>query len=369
MTDHAILCNNLYKSFGTTLAVQDVSLHVRKGECLALLGPSGCGKTTLLRLIAGFEAPDGGSLAIGNRLVASDTVHMPPERRRVGIVLQDYALFPHLTVSANIAFGLRKGPERAQRVQEMLKLVDLQGYGDRMPHELSGGEQQRVALARALAPGPQVLLLDEPFSSLDADLRARTRADVRRILARANATVVLVTHDQQEALYMGDRVAVMQAGRVEQVDTPWAIYHRPATPFVARFVGVAELFPGTVHNERVLTEVGEMGLGGHRLAHGEQVRVLLRPHCVGIRPSPNGIGVIIERVFQGSHYLYRVQLPSGAVITSLQPCHCEYALHTRVDINPVRGQEIVCFAEGQEHPCGLNVPEPDCFAVEPVHET
>ena len=368
MTNDAIRCDSLHKSYGKTLAVQDVSLRVKQGECLALLGPSGCGKTTLLRLIAGFEAPDSGSLTIGDRLVASDASFVPPERRRVGIVLQDYALFPHLSVAANIGFGLRKGPDRAQRVEEMLGLVELHGYGDRMPHELSGGEQQRVALARALAPGPQVLLLDEPFSSLDADLRARTRADVRRILARAGATVVLVTHDQQEALYMGDRVAVMQAGRIEQVDTPWAIYHRPATPFVARFVGVAELFPGTVHNGRVLTEVGELGLGGRRLGHGEQVRVLLRPHCVGIRPRPNGIGVIIERVFQGSHYLYRVQLPSGAVISSLQPCPCEYALHTRVEITPVRGQEIVCFADGQEHPCGLDVPEGDCYVIEPVQE-
>jgi iron(III) transport system ATP-binding protein len=368
MTDHAIVCQNLSKSFGSTPAVKDVSLRVRDGECMALLGPSGCGKTTLLRLIAGFEAPDSGSLTIGDRVVAGDRVYVPPERRRVGIVLQDYALFPHLTVSANIAFGLPKRAERAQRVEEMLGLVDLEGYGPRMPHELSGGEQQRVALARALAPAPQVLLLDEPFSSLDADLRARTRADVKRILARAGATVVLVTHDQQEALYMGDRVAVMQAGQIEQVDTPWAIYHRPETPFVARFVGVAELFPGTVHNGRVLTEVGELGLGAERLAHGEQVRVLLRPHCVGLRPRPDGVGVIIERVFQGSHYLYRVQLPSGGVITSLQPCTCEYAIHTRVDIVPMRDQEIVCFAQGQEHPCGLSTPEADCFTIEPVHE-
>lgn len=346
----AVRCSDVTKGFRQTLAIQGVSLELEEGKFLALLGPSGCGKTTLLRLIAGFEVPDSGTIEIGSRTVSGPGVFVPPESRRVGIVFQDYALFPHMDVSRNIAFGLPKTLDRKKRVQEMLSLVGLKGLESRMPHELSGGEQQRVALARALAPGPSVLLLDEPFSNLDADLRIWIRVEVKDILTCAGATVVFVTHDQQEALFMGDLVGVMNAGRVEQVDTPQAIFEKPATPFVARFIGTADFVTGTVQNGLVVTEIGNLPLH-EQLTAGETVSVMLRPNLVNIHPDPNGAGVITERVFQGSHYLYRVRLPSGAMVRSLRDCDCSYPVNTRVAIETDLDHNVVYFRENREVDC------------------
>ncbi|MEE8194157.1 MAG: ABC transporter ATP-binding protein, partial [Dehalococcoidales bacterium] len=260
MTKVAVRCTDLTKRFGQTPAVQGMNLELEEGKFLALLGPSGCGKTTLLRLIAGFEIPDRGTIEVGGRMVSGPGVLVPPEKRRVGIVFQDYALFPHLDVTANIIYGLPKGSDRQERVEEMLSLVGLKGLEHRMPHELSGGEQQRVALARALAPGPEVLLLDEPFSNLDADLRSRIRIEVKGILARTEATVIFVTHDQEEALFMGERVGVMNTGQLEQIDTPEAIFHRQATSFVAQFVGTVDFLTGEVQDKAIVTEVGHLPL-------------------------------------------------------------------------------------------------------------
>ncbi|WP_418959600.1 ABC transporter ATP-binding protein [Streptomyces tritici] len=272
------------KAYGPGAPVLDgLDLTVPGGALAAVLGPSGCGKTTLLRVVAGFLRADAGTVTVAGRLLGGPGVHLPPERRRIGIVPQEGALFPHLSVARNIAFGLR-GADRAAkraRVAELLELVGLAGYGDRMPHELSGGQQQRVSLARALAPEPQLVLLDEPFSALDTGLRETVRADVRAVLRATGATAVLVTHDQQEALSTADLVAVLREGRVAQCAAPEELYRRPADPWVASFVGDAVFLPGEAERDAVRTALGTLPLGpapaglkaGTVLLRPEQLRI------------------------------------------------------------------------------------------------
>ena len=344
MSPGAVQCRTLSKSFGQTPAVAGVDLELAEGDFMALLGPSGCGKTTLLRLIAGFEAPDLGTVEVAERIVAAPGLFVPPEKRHVGIVFQDYAIFPHLSVAGNIAYGLPRHSDRHAQVEEMLSLVGLEGLASRMPHELSGGEQQRVALARALAPGPEVLLLDEPFSNLDADLRSRIRGEVKSILARAGATVVFVTHDQEEAMYFGDCVGVMNRGRLEQIGTPEDIFHRPATSFVAQFIGIADFIPGQIRDGVVDTEIGNLPVL-QKPANNGAVSVMIRPDFVDLEPSSDGVGVVADRVFQGMHYLYRVQLPSGATIRSLQHHTLSYPMGTRVTLRMNPEHAVTCFAE------------------------
>ncbi|MEV0962620.1 ABC transporter ATP-binding protein [Streptomyces sp. NPDC049910] len=280
MTDLQIV--GLAKAYGPGATVlDDLDLTVPGGSLAAVLGPSGCGKTTLLRIVAGFLHADAGTVTLGGRVLGAPGVHLPPERRRIGIVPQEGALFPHLSVARNVAFGLT-GPERAgrgRRVDEMLGLVGLDGYGERMPHELSGGQQQRVALARALAPAPDLVLLDEPFNALDSALRAGVRADVRAALRATGATAVLVTHDQQEALSTADLVAVVRDGRVAQCAAPQELYQRPADPWVAAFVGDAVLVGGAAEGGSVNTPLGRVALAGGPGAPGglREGRVLLRP--------------------------------------------------------------------------------------------
>ncbi|MGX6745489.1 ABC transporter ATP-binding protein [Streptomyces xantholiticus] len=271
----------LAKSYGPEAPVlQGLDLTVPGGALAALLGPSGCGKTTLLRIIAGFLHADAGTVAVGGRTLVGPGVHLPPERRRIGIVPQEGALFPHLSVARNVAFGLTglDRSERCHRTEEMLDLVGLAGYGDRMPHELSGGQQQRIALARALAPRPALVLLDEPFNALDSALRAGVRADVRAALRATGATALLVTHDQQEALSTADLVAVVRQGRIAQCDTPQNLYRRPADPWVAGFVGDACLLPGTVANggSTATTSLGTVALTSPPVGRSTGT-VVLRP--------------------------------------------------------------------------------------------
>ncbi len=353
MNDLAVRCVGLSKSFGQTKAVDNLDLSVQRGHILALLGPSGCGKTTALRLIAGFEVPDKGTVEIAGQLVSGPHVHVPPERRHVGMVFQDYALFPHLDVEGNIAFGLPRGPHRDKRVREVLELVGLEGLGKRMPHELSGGQQQRVALARALAPSPAVILMDEPFSNLDAGLRARVRAEVRSILAAAKATTIFVTHDQEEALFFGDQVAVMRQGTLEQVDTPERVFHRPATPFVASFMGTADFLPAQVMGDTLVTELGFLPRPLDAQP-GSKVDVMVRPDDVSIKPVEGGQGRIVERIFQGAHNLYRVRLPSGKIVHSLRYHYQEYPVGAQVEVRIDPGHRLVCFVNGvlKEVPLG-----------------
>ncbi len=327
-------------------AVDGLSLAVDEGEILVLLGPSGSGKTTALRLVAGFERPDAGQVWVAGRQVSGGGVWVPPEARGVGMVFQDYALFPHLTVAENVAFGLHcfHWFERGPRTQEALDLVGMREFADRYPHELSGGQQQRVALARALSPRPFAVLLDEPFSNLDAQLRAQLRDEVRSILKQTGTSAIFVTHDQQEALLLGDRVAVLNHGRLEQADTPEGVFHAPRSRFVAAFFGRADFVPATVETRGLVTEVGVIPQPVS-LPSGTSVEILLRPDDVAIEPSADGLGLVKRRLFQGGGTIYCVQLPSGQTVHSLQPhmaCIADGARVTVV-INP--GHALTCFHE------------------------
>ena len=314
-------------------ATDGLSFTVESGRILALLGPSGCGKTTTLRLIAGFETPDQGRIAIAGQTVADADrgIHVEPEARGVGVVFQDYALFPHLTIAQNVGFGLERTSrsERRARVAQVLDLVSLTDFAERYPHELSGGQQQRVAVARALAPAPALILLDEPFSNLDADLRAQMRDEVEKILRATGTTAIFVTHDQEEAFTIADQVGVLDQGRLEQVGAPEVIYHNPATPFVAEFVGAADFLPGLVSREGIVTEIGVFGnLNGRAL--DSRVRVMIRPDDVTFVPDAAGEAVIVRRYFRGSENLYCLDLPSGHRVHSSQPSSAAFPNGLRV---------------------------------------
>ena len=313
MSRVAIRCQGLSKQFGGVQAVDGLNLVLHDGQFLALLGPSGCGKTTTLRLIAGFEPPDMGKIEIGGQPVSGPGVFTPPEQRSVGMVFQEYALFPHLNVADNVAYGLGKGVNKRERVREALELVGLPDMANRMPYELSGGQQQRVALARAMAPQPQLILLDEPFSNLDAGLRTQVRAEVRQILRRANATVIFVTHDQEEALSLADEVAVMIEGRIAQIDAPQKLYRRPVNKRVAIFLGQANFLPGQARDGLVDCELGQLPTTG---LHTGPVEVMLRPEDLQLIPDELGLAEVVNREYFGHDQLITIQLPGGLQIQS-----------------------------------------------------
>lgn len=329
-------------------AVRNVSFELEDGEILALVGPSGCGKTTTLRLIAGLDRPDSGIVQLNGRILTSETEFVPPERRGIGMVFQDHALFPHLTVAENIAFGLHKKLNRREVrsvVTEMLCLVGLETLARRYPHELSGGERQRAALVRALAPKPALLLLDEPYSSLDADLRSEVREQVKRILKGIRAAVIFVTHDQEEALYMGDRLAVFQRGHLEQIGRPEQIFHSSATRFVAEFMGDSDFLRGEARPGGIHTEVGllpqQVSVNGYA-----KVEIALRADDVGFEPEEPGNAVIVERFFRGAFYVYRLQLDSGQIIHAYKE-HTElFHVGTRVHARISAEHPLVVFKDG-----------------------
>jgi iron(III) transport system ATP-binding protein len=298
-----VVASGLKKSFGDHVVLDNLDLEVPEGSLTAVLGPSGSGKTTLLRLLAGFDRPDDGHISIGGTVVEDGHTHLPPESRRVGYVPQDGALFPHLNAVGNIGFGLARSERKSGRAEELLELVGLAGEGQRYPHQLSGGMQQRVALARALATRPSLVLLDEPFASLDAALRAEVRADVARVLADTGTTAVLVTHDQDEALSLADRVAVLRGGRVAQCAGPEEIYLDPLDPALASFVGDANLLPGTVRGGMAVTALGPLAIADANtpVRESEEVLVLVRPEQVELH-AVNGAGGLTGRVVNCHYY-------------------------------------------------------------------
>ncbi len=323
-------------AYDRTPVLQGVSFQVEAGMIACLLGASGCGKTTVLRCIAGFEPVLGGTVALDGTVMSAKGFVVAPEKRRIGVVFQDYALFPHLTVAGNIAFGLRDTvpAERDARVRELLGVVGLADLGDKYPQALSGGQQQRVALARALAPRPQLLLLDEPFSNLDVEMRERLSIEVRDILKRERITAVLVTHDQNEAFNIADMVGIMRNGRIEQWDTPYRIYHEPQTRFVADFIGQGLFLPGTVtENGQIRLELGEFVSGSpQHWPAGTGVDVLLRPDDVLHDDESPMQATVLHKAFRGAEFLYTLRLADGGSVYSLVPSHHNHAIGEKIGI-------------------------------------
>jgi iron(III) transport system ATP-binding protein len=352
-----VVARGIRKTFGSMVALDGLDLELRRGETLALLGPSGCGKTTLLRAIAGLDRPDAGTVEIAGELVEGPGRFVPPERRHLGMVFQDVALFPHLSVAENVAYGVRglSSADRDTRVAELLELVGMPEAARSRPHELSGGMQQRIALARALAPRPDVVLLDEPFANLDLGLRTQLRGELRRILDTIGASALFVTHDQAEALTIADRVAVMRRGVIDQVDTPERIYAEPATPFVATFIGVANLLRGSVEGTAAETALGPVQLVSET-ATGRAL-VLIRPEHVDLEPDqdqahddgagPTGIAArILQRRFAGAELHYEVAVDGGLRLW-VEAGQAARRLHVgdgvRISMRPV---ETVAFTSG-----------------------
>jgi iron(III) transport system ATP-binding protein len=313
-----------------------LSLSLEDGQIGCLLGPSGCGKTTVLRCIAGLEPVQGGEIRLHGQTVSRPGFTAPPETRRVGLVFQDYALFPHITVSANVGFGLRGVGRTAReaRVRELLDAVGMGGSGAKYPHELSGGQMQRVALARALAPRPQLLLLDEPFSNLDVDLRGRLSIEVRSILKALGTTALLVTHDQHEAFAMADMVGVMHDGVVEQWDAAYDLYHRPATRFVADFVGEGVLIAAVAgDSDRIETALGTLKhCPGCEIRPGQPISLLLRPDDVVHDDESELKAEVVKKAFRGAEFLYTLRLGDGNQVLSLVPSHHNHAIGERIGI-------------------------------------
>jgi iron(III) transport system ATP-binding protein len=327
------------KRFGDVEVLKRVSIDVAQGEIVALLGPSGCGKTTLLRSIAGLEHLDSGTIEIGGMVVGASGVHVRPEQRRIGMVFQDWALFPHLTVGQNVGYGLSREQRRGDRVQRSLDLVGLSGLADRLPGTLSGGQQQRVALARALAPQPTALLLDEPFSNLDTSLRVQVRSEVHRLLSDLGVTTVFVTHDQEEAFVLGDRVAVMHEGRIGQLERPDVIYTNPASPWIARFVGEANLIRAEASGARASSAIGPIDL---QEARSGAVDVLVRPEELllgGLDDSPDGArndcgAATVQLVeYYGHDHVSVVVLDDGTSLRSRAPGAPSYRRGQRVAVS------------------------------------
>jgi iron(III) transport system ATP-binding protein len=345
---------NIRHAYGQQTVVEDLSLTLRKGTIGCLLGPSGCGKTTVLRSIAGFEPISAGEIWLNGVVISSPSFCLPPEQRHIGMVFQDYALFPHLTVRGNVGFGLHRvgKAERAQRITDMLQTVGLTHDAEKYPHQLSGGQQQRVALARALAPRPDLLLLDEPFSNLDVTLRARLSLEVRDILKNQNATAILVTHDQEEAFAIADEIGVMHQGQIQQWDTAYNLYHKPANRFVADFIGEGVFVPGKILDpNQVEIELGVLqGEVAHRCGpecqlcrSGGSVDVLIRPDDIVHDDASPVRAVVMQKAFRGADILYTLRLPGGSTALSLVPSHHNHPIGEKIGIR-LEADHVVAFS-------------------------
>ena len=348
MDSVALMVRSIRLSYQDNVIVDDFSLGLKPQELGCLLGPSGCGKSTLLRAIAGFQELDSGEIWLDNELLSTEHHRVSPEHRGVGMVFQDIALFPHLTVAENITFGLTDWPNTSQgkRLAELLELIGLVGLNQRYPHELSGGQQQRVALARAMAPKPKLLLLDEPFSGLDTELRGRLASEVRTILKSDGICSLLVTHDQREAFDFADRIAVMYGGQSCQFDTPFNLYHEPTDPFVAHFVGAGEMVDARVESSRsvssplgVLTNDTDL-----EFTIGSDVQIFLRPDDLIHDDDSSYKATLIGKHFRGAHHLYDVKLDNGVVLGCLAPSHHDHAVGERIGVS-LDIEHLVVFAK------------------------
>ncbi|MDP1557780.1 MAG: ABC transporter ATP-binding protein [Nitrosomonas sp.] len=346
MSSPLLRLERIRHSYGVQTVVNDLSLTLEKGAIGCLLGPSGCGKTTVLRCIAGFEPVSAGEIFLSGVKVSSADFFMPPEQRRMGMVFQDYALFPHLDVATNIGFGLHRlsRTESKLRVDELLEIVGLSDVAKKYPHELSGGQQQRVALARALAPRPDLLLLDEPFSNLDVSLRERLSLEVRDILKTQGITAILVTHDQYEAFTLADEIGVMYEGEIQQWDTAYNLYHRPANRFVANFIGQGVFLPGKVMDSRqVEIELGLLsGNVPQDCESGCDVDVLLRPDDIVYDDASSLRAVVMHKAFRGAEILYTLRLASGGTVLSLVPSHHNHAIGEEIGIR-LEADHVVAY--------------------------
>ena len=342
------------RAFGNTSVLRGISLTLTPGTIGCLLGPSGCGKTTLLRIIAGFEAAETGCIRADERELVAPGVQIPPHERRIGMVFQDHALFPHLDVLENVSFGLRglAATQRRARAMELIEALGLTGLAERRPHELSGGQQQRVAVARALAPDPRLLLLDEPLSSLDADLRRQLGGELRAILKRYGTTALLVTHDQHEAFAIADEVGVMRAGQIEQWATPYDLYHRPATRFVAEFVGLGTFVLGHCRTkDSIETALGVVNapLTAESFTPGSTVDLLLRPDDVVHDDASPTTAEVVAKAFRGADFLYTLRLGDGTHVLSLVPSHHDHHIGERIGVR-LDTDHVVAFPPQRVRP-------------------
>ncbi len=342
--------DNISHTYGQQVTVDELSFELEKGEIGCLLGPSGCGKTTVLRSIAGFEPTMSGEIWLNGVSVSRAGFVLPPEQRRIGMVFQEYALFPHLNVTANVGFGLHHSTrtERAHRVAELLQVTGLTEVADRYPHELSGGQQQRVALARALAPYPELILLDEPFSNLDVGLREHLSQEIRDLLKKLNITAILVTHDQSEAFAVADKIGVMHAGKMMQWSSAHDLYHRPANRFIADFIGQGVLIPGTfMLSGEVETELGVLTGSIYRPdpssseVPDKQVDVLIRPDDIIHDDHSPLQAAVVHKAFRGAQFLYTLRLASGQIVLSLVPSHHDHAIGEKIGIRPETDHIVV----------------------------
>lgn len=334
-------------SYGNSVIVDSFSLSVGRGETASLLGPSGVGKTTLLRAIAGFHPLDSGEIQIDGKVVSRQDYHLEPEKRKLGMVFQDFALFPHLTVAQNVAIGLRKLPksERVKRVRQMLERLSINNLAERYPHQISGGQQQRVAVARALVPRPELILMDEPFSNLDVETHEQVVNEIRELFAEQETTSILVTHHQQDAFSFSNRIAVVYEGKLLQWDTPYRIYHEPSSRFVADFIGEGVFLPGLITNQRnVQTELGV--INGHKVDYpaGAQVDVLIRPDDIVVDDDSEIQLRIVRKEFRGSNIMYTLRLSDGKDVLSLAPSHSNYSVGEFITVR-LDAEHVVAFRD------------------------
>ena len=349
MTPHPLLeLKNVRTHYDNKTILHDVSFSIEEGELACLLGPSGCGKTTILRAISGFQDLQKGEISLGDKCISKTNFSLEPEKRNIGMIFQDHALFPHLTIAENIGFGLQKRSKQQKQtaVGVLLELIGLEQYGNKYPHELSGGQQQRVAIARALAPSPKILLMDEPFSNLDADLREKLGYEVRSLLKDQGITAIMVTHDQHDAFALGDKIGVMSEGHLLQWDTSFNLYHAPASRFVAQFIGEGVFVPGVMHEPKsVITSFGE--IRGETVAGnycGKEVEILIRPDDILHDPKSSIRGKVIRKAFKGAQTLYTLETAKNEQLLSLFPSHDDYEIGDMVGVR-IEADHLVVFPQ------------------------